>query len=588
IAFENTVRQKIDPGLVEKTKGNNFRTRVYPIPSKGYKRVVIGMEQKLTYQNDKLVYLLPLQAKETIDELSIEANVFYNEKPILETESFAGFAFRHAETGYEGEYERKAFAGDHLFGFSLPFKDDDRVVYTEEKDGKTYFFVNGRLNTLQVTQKLKPSRITLLWDISSSADKRNREKEFVFLKGYLASLQNVQVQVVPFHIAPQPVQTFSIQNGETNDLISKLKELVPEGGTQLGALNLSAYKADVFLLFSDGLSTFGKKEIQLTTTPIITVNSSSSPDFSYLKYAAQQTGGNFIDLTKLNAVAALQQINDQALQVNSKKVTGNVEELITTVDVSTNSYSAAGILKSDEAELELVIGKEDPMIKTTVIKNEEQTEGIARIWASMQIDQLDMQYEKNKERITALGKQFSIVTQNTSLIVLDRVEDYVEHEIVPPVELQKEYYALLKGKQQEKADDKTLAIEEALQAMNDLKNWWNAGAFKGKKQKMNTTELVLNRQELEQSGVSFSADSSAVYHFETAPNNSAGMSPPPPPPPGTPGGPPQEELSEVSVANGIGSQFKNEDKAPEKDASTITIAKWKPDAPYLKTLEKTS
>src|SRR4051812_33893381 len=45
VAFENTVRRNIDPGLAEKTKGNNFRTRIYPIPAKGYKRVVIGIEQ---------------------------------------------------------------------------------------------------------------------------------------------------------------------------------------------------------------------------------------------------------------------------------------------------------------------------------------------------------------------------------------------------------------------------------------------------------------------------------------------------------------------------------------------------------------
>ncbi|MDB5208214.1 MAG: Protein of unknown function precursor, partial [Flavisolibacter sp.] len=55
VAFENTVRQGIDPGLVEKTKGNNFRTRVYPIPAKGYKRLVIGIEQKLENKDEALL-----------------------------------------------------------------------------------------------------------------------------------------------------------------------------------------------------------------------------------------------------------------------------------------------------------------------------------------------------------------------------------------------------------------------------------------------------------------------------------------------------------------------------------------------------
>ena len=33
--FEQIVRQGIDPGLIEWTKGNNFKTRVFPIPAKG-------------------------------------------------------------------------------------------------------------------------------------------------------------------------------------------------------------------------------------------------------------------------------------------------------------------------------------------------------------------------------------------------------------------------------------------------------------------------------------------------------------------------------------------------------------------------
>ncbi len=30
VAFESTVRQNIDPGLLEKTEGNNYKARVYP------------------------------------------------------------------------------------------------------------------------------------------------------------------------------------------------------------------------------------------------------------------------------------------------------------------------------------------------------------------------------------------------------------------------------------------------------------------------------------------------------------------------------------------------------------------------------
>jgi len=34
--FEREVNKRVDPALVEVTKGNNFTTRVYPLPPKGY------------------------------------------------------------------------------------------------------------------------------------------------------------------------------------------------------------------------------------------------------------------------------------------------------------------------------------------------------------------------------------------------------------------------------------------------------------------------------------------------------------------------------------------------------------------------
>ena len=45
--FEAIVRQGIDPGLIEKTSGNNFKTRVYPLPAKGSRHVQITYQSKL-------------------------------------------------------------------------------------------------------------------------------------------------------------------------------------------------------------------------------------------------------------------------------------------------------------------------------------------------------------------------------------------------------------------------------------------------------------------------------------------------------------------------------------------------------------
>src|SRR5205085_8631834 len=93
VAYENTVRQNIDPGLIEKTRGNSYRTRIYPIPAKGYKRVVIGVEQSLQYVENSLQYHLPLYSTEPITTLSVKTIVYNSEKPEVSGHSLTGFTF---------------------------------------------------------------------------------------------------------------------------------------------------------------------------------------------------------------------------------------------------------------------------------------------------------------------------------------------------------------------------------------------------------------------------------------------------------------------------------------------------------------
>ena len=70
---------------------------------------------------------------------------------------------------------------------------------------------------------------------------------------------------------------------------------------------------------------------------------------------------------------------------------------------------------------------------------------IHRVWAQKKINELDMRYEKNKAELTELGEQFGIVTRNTSLIVLETLQDYITYRITPPAELLDEYNRWQKG-----------------------------------------------------------------------------------------------------------------------------------------------
>ena len=89
VAFETTIRQNIDPALLEQTKGNNYKARIYPIPAKGTKRVILSYEQELILNNDSHYFQLPLDFKEKLDNFKLEMVVYEQTiKPFIEPVSY--------------------------------------------------------------------------------------------------------------------------------------------------------------------------------------------------------------------------------------------------------------------------------------------------------------------------------------------------------------------------------------------------------------------------------------------------------------------------------------------------------------------
>lgn len=77
--FEDVTRARIDPALLEKTQGNNYKLRVYPLPAQGTRRVVLELDEVLaradTGDTNKHIYhsayRLPLQFAETVGQLDV-------------------------------------------------------------------------------------------------------------------------------------------------------------------------------------------------------------------------------------------------------------------------------------------------------------------------------------------------------------------------------------------------------------------------------------------------------------------------------------------------------------------------------------
>lgn len=601
-AFENTIRRQIDPGLVEQTRGNNFRTRIYPLPAKGSRHILIAVEQTLVQEELSQLYQLPLYTTEPIADFSLRTTVYKSSaSPEIENNPLQNFNFKKWKEAWVADFSQKNYTANQTIRFTVPRTSSNETIYlAEQYKGRTYFYLNhfmaGKGNIRNTVQ-----HVGILWDVSGSGEKRDKAREKELLRSYLTALGSPKVSLVPFHVTAGQPQVFDISNGNSAALMEAIDQLVYDGGTRFGAIDLHGYGFDEALLFTDGLASFGEKELVFSEIPVTTINASPSADFAHLKYIAQQSKGKWVDLSSTTTEEALRVLQDDQLQVVKLDYDpAAIEELALPVPaVVTRGLSFAGILNVPETEVKVSLGYGTTITqtKTFTLRQNDTTDydQVKRIWATMRISELELQFDKNKDAITSLGKEFSVVTQNTSLIVLDRVEDYVEQEIVPPVELQKEYYVLLKEKKQREVSDKDYALQSVLGAMEELKDWWTRDIRPGVKKnavvdtaddqvftEVNTTSTAMNGV------IAMDSARNQIHYFtnSTVHNDASVVAPPA-----------QEQLQASAIGSSESMKMAEEDADGvkdkkedfmEKSKSTIDVKEWKPDVPYLKELEKTS
>ncbi|AXT51408.1 DUF2135 domain-containing protein [Aquimarina sp. BL5] len=476
--YEAVVRKSIDPGILSKTKGNFYKTRIYPIPEKGYKRVLFAVEHILPITGNELHYLLPMSMTEEVGTFSLEVNVVKSEKkPILRSEDYPEFTFDIVSEIYQLNFNREEYQPTKELDFGVPFfNKSDQFAYTEMYKGQNYFYTSFKIPEFETKPKLSPKNIAIYWDCSFSGEKRNIELEFRVLKKYLEKLKGEkEVRVHTFNYRETSDKRFKITDN-ASVLISYLQNIPSDGATRLENLNF-AKDYDEILLFSDGISTIGNENMILPKTPIYAFSSSPGSNYSTLKYIASKTNGKYLKLDEKSIDQMLGKLNTSSIQHMSFDFD---PEEFTEIVVSPDSYerssfTMAGISLRQDAEFTVNFGNEKGTIwskKVKVSSNNTDRAIIPRVWARFKIAELYMQYQKNKEAITNLGKEYGIVTRNTAFIVLDRIEDYVTHEIVPPKELQKEYYSLLEQKEKKKTKDDRDIQKRNVKQLSILKDWY--------------------------------------------------------------------------------------------------------------------
>ncbi|SEC83207.1 hypothetical protein SAMN04489761_3712 [Tenacibaculum sp. MAR_2009_124] len=471
-AFESTIRQRIDPALLEKTSGNNYKARVYPILPNSHKRIVLTYEEKLITKNKRMAYQLPLGIDKKIENFSVDIFVFGEfTKALVKSKQFGTTDFIRKGNLYSAYVYEKNVTPNKAIDVIL----EKSVTRNEVLFDRDYFYASVPIQ-LETREKVRPDKITILWDVSSSMRNRDLKSEYSLLDKYFRYLNNVEVELITFNNTINSEFNYKIRNGNWTKLRSELDKQHYDGGTNFDVLKQIKLRSNEVLLFSDGLSNLGSIK-ELDNASVYTINSLPSADHFKLNRIAEERGGVYLNLSKINIKSAQYLLTNQKLQfLGIENGSRNLQVYPKNKKYIKGDFVITGKLSKKE-NLKLKFGYQNKVTKRIVVdlNNGVKSKRVKRLWAKERLKHLMRDKEINKNEIISLAKEYHLITDYTSMLILDRIEDYVRYKIEPPVELKREYKRLLKEEEKEKESTTewiNKGKEELLGNYQTVKDWY--------------------------------------------------------------------------------------------------------------------
>jgi hypothetical protein len=579
--FEDVIRARVDPALLEATEGNNYKLRVYPLPPQGTRRVVLYVGQALARRGGNGARLdVPLSYGERVAHVGVEVRVagIAASAITIGGRNVDPSAVVREQTP-EGAHIRLRLADDQrdaaaALTLALPDRAEP-LVLTQRCNGRTYFYAEVPVRAWAAPRPA-PQTVAVLWDASGSGARREHARELAVLDVYFKALRNIDVQLVIGRDAAESPRRFSVRDGRWDDLRRALSAMVYDGATNLAALRAPA-DCDLALLFSDGLSNWGGTVAVASTPPLYALSAVRGVDAQRLRAVAHASGGEWLDLLALSApgaARALQTRKARLLDMSSH----TAEHLVSASPYAEGErVCMAGVLLASDATVELQFGMPGGQIRrqhvrvaphaevATKADADESIAFAAQRWAALRVSELEADYAQHRAEIRRVGKAFGLPTRETSLIVLDAIADYVRCEIEPPRSLRAEYDRL--RAQQRVAQRKHQADHlNAVAARFAAKvAWWEKSFPKG-------DQPAVSRSRSDALNGALEVRRAAPHSAPAAPAAASSA--------------PLRQLAESAVTDQA--RAKKENAGSTAAQQTIHLTKWEPDSPYARRLRAAS
>ena len=483
--FETEVRRGVDPGLVEKVKGNNFKTRVYPLNPNSSRTVQVTYLTELAIDDASTRYRVPLQLSKATERFNLRVEVLSaDETPKMQVQGLQPAEFNRMQSGWFSEFTVRQQEIKSELIVDVPLPQAGSVFVEKSADGQYYFSVQGVVANRSKSEAKQATRIAVIYDASGSAAKRDLELEKKFINALFASNRvagQFEVEFVEFRNKPGAVTSFSLERGNAAALISHIDKIKFDGGTSFAGLANNQKKPDFYLLLSDGLNTFGKAVMPEMNAPVYALTSADGADYGFLQMICRSSGGALINLKNIELERAVKLVGAEFFGLVNRQAGAGIAEIYPAGVVPVHPhFMLAGVLDRDEAELLLQFGthNSERTDRKFSIKKSAAVSGefLRKFWVARKIDELFAQKDKNRSEIVALSKKHGIVNEFTSLLVLETIGQYLEHRVVPPAskpEWRQQYFDVLEKEASDLANTRDTKLETVVNMWNERLNWWN-------------------------------------------------------------------------------------------------------------------
>ncbi|RRU65234.1 VIT domain-containing protein [Stenotrophomonas maltophilia] len=466
--FEEIARRGVDPGLLEQTAGNQFRLRIYPLPAGGSRRVQLVIREPLAFAGQGWQWTLPLQfaAGAASVELKLQA-------PGATAAGTAPFRISAGRLQWQG----KGAQLPKQLQWSLPAARQAQVQVAPWQDG--HYLLAQVPVAVSRTPRTLPSEVGLLWDGSGSAGQRDRTREFALLDRYFAAMGDGTVALTVLRDRAEPVRRFRIRAGNWSELRAALQAVRPDGASALAQWQAQPSVKE-YLLVSDGLLTYGPEQLP-TLAPdqrLFAISSAGArTDSTRLRGWSEAHGGRFVALGK-DVESAVRELLSSPLDVQVDAGRGVQDVVIDRRSEAQGWLWLHARLAADGVPMRVRVGGgEWEALPATQKSNDGEL--LAGLWAQARLQQLAADRRGNREAMQRLSQQFGLVGPDTSLIVLETLEDYLRYAIRPSGKLRAEYDARFAVQVSDRAAADRRRLDEVAARWKERQQWWNRSWPKG-------------------------------------------------------------------------------------------------------------